>query len=220
MQLAARVQPVARTGSRLDGQARSRPCRPQPRVPAADRADAGGLGPARTATDMLARGFRSAGVAEGRSMVHDRYAWMVDDQEGRIVGATSVDPIDQGSGIMRRPKFRMWVRPDGIVQLVWAPRATIAIDDAIAATEAMAELTGGRRSRLLVVAYDVGPQDRAARMEFARRGDLVSGVALIVSTPLSRVLADFYMSAVRQVPPTRLFGDEASALDWLQGLAE
>jgi hypothetical protein len=110
----------------------------------------------------------------------------------------------------------MWLRPDGIVQLVWARRTAMVLEDAIAATEAMAQLTGGRRSPLLVDSHDIGPQDRPARTEFARRGDLVSAVALIVGTPLSRLMANFFLTVSKPVAPTRLFDDEASALAWLQ----
>ena len=117
------------------------------------------------------------------------------------------------------PKFRMWLRPDDIVQLVWAPRVTMGLEDAIAAIDAMTKLTGGQRSPLLVDVHDTGPQDRPARMEFARRGDLVSAVALVVATPLSRMMGNFFLTVSKPMAPTRLFDDEASALAWLQEFA-
>jgi hypothetical protein len=117
------------------------------------------------------------------------------------------------------PKFRMWLRPDDIVQLVWAPQVTMGLDDAIAATDAMTKLTGGQQSPLLVDVHDTGPQDRPARIEFARRGDLVSAVALIVATPLSRMMGNFFLTVSKPMAPTRLFDDEASALAWLQEFA-
>ena len=117
------------------------------------------------------------------------------------------------------PKFRMWLRPDDIVQLVWAPRVTMGLEDAIAAIDAMTKLTGGQRSPLLVDVHDTGPQDRPARMEFVRRGDLVSAVALVVATPLSRMMGNFFLTVSKPMAPTRLFDDEASALAWLQEFA-
>jgi len=36
----------------------------------------------------------------------------------------------------------MWLWPDGIVQLMWAPRAAMGFDGALAATDAMARLDG------------------------------------------------------------------------------
>ncbi len=63
--------------------------------------------------------------------------------------------------------------------------------------------------------HDGGPQERPARIEFARRGDLVSAVALVVGTPLSRMMGNFFLSVSRPMAPTRLFEDEASELAWL-----
>lgn len=113
------------------------------------------------------------------------------------------------------PKFRIWLRQDGVVHLVWAPQVATGLEDAIAAIEAMERLTDGRPAPLLVDTHDSGPQDRAARMEFVRRGDLVSAVALVVATPLSRMMGDFFLTVSRPKVPTRLFDDEASALAWL-----
>ncbi|NYI41465.1 DUF7793 family protein [Demequina lutea] len=116
-------------------------------------------------------------------------------------------------------KFRMWLRPDGIVYLVWGSGVAIGLEDAVAATSAMAELTGGKRAPLLVDAHDILTQDRSARLEFVRRHDLVAAVALIVGTPVSRLMGNFYLSVSKPAASTRLFDDDASAIAWLQGFA-
>jgi len=124
--------------------------------------------------------------------------------------------MGRDSGVITHPKFRMWLRPDGIAQLVWAPRVAIVLEDATATIEAMAQLTGGRRSPLLVDMRDTGPQDRATRAVWARPSVPLSAVALIVGSPLSRMMGNLFISANRPTTPTRLFNDEASALAWLQ----
>lgn len=124
--------------------------------------------------------------------------------------------MDRDSGVITNAKFRMWLRPDGVVQLVWATGTTIVLEDALAAIDAMAQLTAGRRSPLLVDLHDIGPQERAARLEFTRRADLVSAVALIVGTPLSRITVNLFLTVSKPPTPTRLFDDEASAIDWLR----
>ncbi len=123
------------------------------------------------------------------------------------------------SSEITHPKFRIWQRPDGIVQLAWVSRAVIGLEDAVAATDAMTKITGGRERPLLVDVHDSGSMDRAARLEFTRRGDLVSAVALIVATPLSRIMGDFFLAVSKPVAPTRLFDDEVSAVAWLQGFS-
>ena len=140
---------------------------------------------------------------------------MTDELRERTIRATTEDPMEHDSGVITHTKFRIWLRPDGIVQVVLTSRATMVLEDVIAALEAMAQLTGGRRSPLLMDLHDVSPQDRSVRMEFARRGDLVSAVALIVDTPLSRVMGNLFINVSRPPMPTRLFDNEASALAWL-----
>ena len=131
-------------------------------------------------------------------------------------GARIEERMADESGVIAHPKSGMWLRPDGIVQLVWNPGAAMGLEDAVAATEAMSRLNGGRQQPLLVDTHDAGPQDRPARTEFARRGDLVSAVALLVETPLSRMMGNFFLSVSKPVAPTRLFGDEVSAVAWLR----
>jgi hypothetical protein len=124
--------------------------------------------------------------------------------------------MDNRSGEANNSKFKIWLRPDGIVQIVWTPAAVMSFEDAIGATEAMTKLTGGKRCPLLVDAHDAGAQDRAARSEFARRGDLVSAVAVLAATPLSRMTGNFFIAVSKPMAPTKLFDDESSALAWLR----
>ena len=140
---------------------------------------------------------------------------MSDAPRERSIRTTTEDAMGEDSGVITHPKFRIWLRPDGIVQIQWAPQVEICLDDATAAIEAMTELTGGRQSPLLADLHDTGAQTRPARIELARRDDLVSAVAMIVGTPLSRIMWNFFLSVNRPRYATRLFDDEASAVAWL-----
>ena len=128
--------------------------------------------------------------------------------------------MDHDSGVITYPKFRMWLRSDGIVQMSWVSQASIDLEDAMAAIAAMTELTGGRRGPLLVDLHDSGQQTRPARIEFTRHEDLVSAVALIVGTPVGRILGNFFLRVNRPPYPVALFDDEASGLVWLQSFVE
>ena len=130
--------------------------------------------------------------------------------------AITEDPAGQGTGVVTHPKFRMWLRPDGIVQVVWVPRTTVLLEDATSTLDAMVRLTGGRRSPLLVDMRDTGPQDRRTRAEWTSRTGLQSAVALIVGTPLSRMLGNLLLMITRPQFPVRLFENEASAVAWLK----
>ena len=124
--------------------------------------------------------------------------------------------MDHDTNVITHPKFRMWLRPDGIVQLVWAPRTTVLLEDATAALEATAQLTGRRLRPVLIDMRDTGPQDRSARAEWTSRTDVSSAVALIVGTSLSRLMGNLFISVNKPPFPVRLFDNEASAVAWLQ----
>ena len=115
-----------------------------------------------------------------------------------------------------REKFRMWLRPDGIVEIRWAPAVPSGLPDAIEVIEAMTGITGGRPAPLLVHTEDAGPQDRAARMEFIRRQEVVSAVALVVGNPLSRMMATFFINVSRPDVPIKLCEDADAAAAWLK----
>jgi hypothetical protein len=124
------------------------------------------------------------------------------------------EPTDD-AGVITSSKFRMWLRPDDIVQLVWAPGSVIEVEDAVAAIAAVARLSGGRHHPMIVDVHRAGQVDRAARVELSRGGDQVSAVAAIVGTPLSRMMGNLIMNVSRPPMPMRLFDDEASAVAWL-----
>ena len=138
------------------------------------------------------------------------------DLPGNQTTTTTTEPaMGEDSGVITHPKFRMWLRPDGIVQVVWVPGATAHLEDAIATVDAMARLTGGRRIPLLVDMRDTGPQDRATRAGWTRN-DASSAVGLIVGTPLSRMVGNLFIRMNKPPFPVRLFDNEASAIKWLK----
>ena len=143
---------------------------------------------------------------------------MIREPGERTLREATEDPMDRDSGVITHPKFRIWLRPDGIVQIVWGARTTPLLEDATAALEALSRLTGGRPRPLLVDMRDTGAQDRATRAEWTRRSDLQSATALIVGTSLSRMMGNVFISMGRSPMPARLFDDEASAVAWLKSI--
>ncbi|HUV57227.1 MAG TPA: hypothetical protein VMV96_00320 [Acidimicrobiales bacterium] len=125
--------------------------------------------------------------------------------------------MSDADGVEIAAKFRMWLRSDGIVHLVWSPGAVMELDDAVTAIEAMSRLTSGRPAPLLADAHEAGSQSRLARAEFVRRGDIATAVAILVLSPLSRMMGNFYLSVNKPTTLTRLFEDEDQAIEWLRG---
>lgn len=111
--------------------------------------------------------------------------------------------------------FRAWLRPDGLTQIAWRPAVVIDGPMARAALSALSEVSGGQPRGLLVDMRSAGPMDKEARTAFAQPGEGVLAVALWVESPLSVVIANFFLHVSRTLRPTKLFTNEADAVAWL-----
>jgi hypothetical protein len=121
------------------------------------------------------------------------------------------------TGHIQGDRFEVSVTDGGVVRLdLAADGAEITTRDAEAAIDAVASLTAGVRSPLLVDVRSVGPMKRSARRVFAD-SNVASRVALLVGSPVSRMLASFGLGLdrPRHGIPLKVFEDEASARQWL-----
>lgn len=108
--------------------------------------------------------------------------------------------------------------PAGFVHAVMRPGAEFDLEDARDAVAATWRVAGEQRRGVLVDSRGVRSQTRAAREYFkgeeaARR---LARVALLVGSPLSRVLANFFLSTGEHHIETKLFTDETAARAWLK----
>ncbi len=90
-------------------------------------------------------------------------------------------------------------------------------DDARAAFDATSSVAAGRRRPVLVDLRGIRSQTREARDFFSNQGvaSEVVAVALLVASPVSKVIGNFFLRLRLQPVPTQLFGDEQSAVEWL-----
>lgn len=93
----------------------------------------------------------------------------------------------------------------------------MVLDDAKQNVAVIYEIGGKQRNRVLVDMRGVRSQTREARQYFAgpeaERATLA--VALLVSSPVSRVLANVFLRLMPQRWPTVMFNDEVPAIAWL-----
>jgi hypothetical protein len=109
------------------------------------------------------------------------------------------------------------IRPDGIVEYRYRDGVSISGSDAQRVLERGAALTDEPHPTL-VVASNVKHVDREARAIFAEgpmNASISSRVALVVATPVSRVLGNFFLGLNKPRFPTKLFSTEADAVAWL-----
>lgn len=110
------------------------------------------------------------------------------------------------------------LRPDGIVRYDYR-------GDRIDLATAQALLKAGRatmgddiRPRPMLVVLHRAAVDQAARryLSFSKeQREIASRVAMIAANPVARVIGNFFVGLNRPEIPTRLFGDEPSAIAWL-----
>ena len=107
--------------------------------------------------------------------------------------------------------------PRGFVHAVMKPGCKMGLSDAVENVATMFEIGGRQRSRVLVDMRRVHSQSREARMYFggAEAEAATLAVAILVGSPVSRVIANFFLRVSRQRLPTALFNDQSAAVAWL-----
>lgn len=112
----------------------------------------------------------------------------------------------------------LWLDDEGIIHVDVKPGTSLLLADAEEAIRALAQLCGGTRRPVLVDMSKTHGIDRAARNYFAgaETAKHESAAALIVKSPLTRALGNFFLGLNKPLMPTRLFSDENEALAWLR----
>lgn len=110
--------------------------------------------------------------------------------------------------------FETYLLEDGLVRCDWADGATLTTSDAKRALDASLSLTGGVAAPTLVDIRTVRAVEREARQIFASSA-AASRTALLVGSPLSSTLGNFFLTLSRPAMPVKLFDDEAAAIAWL-----
>ena len=95
--------------------------------------------------------------------------------------------------------------------------ATMELEDARECLRLTYEVAGRACRPVLVDMSGIRAETRDARLYFAsdEAVALYAAVAIVVSSPVSKVIGNFFMRLTQHRRPTRLFNDETSAVDWL-----
>jgi hypothetical protein len=116
----------------------------------------------------------------------------------------------------------VWVEADGIARVIHVPGAEVTLEDAKETMAAYLKLNQGRRMPLFVDTKAMKSMSRETRKYYAgeEAAKVASAAAIIVGTPASRVLGNFYLGLSNPHLPSRLFSSEEEALEWLKGYLE
>ncbi len=107
--------------------------------------------------------------------------------------------------------------PRGFVRATMKPGAEMDLPDAQEALVATQRVFGGKRGPVLVDSRGLKYQTKAAREHFVgeEAEQVSSAVALLVGSPVSRMIGNFFLGKQSHRSPTRLFTAEPEAIAWL-----
>jgi len=114
---------------------------------------------------------------------------------------------------------KVWVGDDGICRIIHEPNVDVSLADAQETMAAYKKINQGKRLPLFIDTKTMRSLSRDARHYYAgeEAAAVASAAAIIVGTPVSRVLGNFYIGLSNPHLPSRLFTDEDEALAWLKG---
>jgi len=113
---------------------------------------------------------------------------------------------------------KIWLGEDSIFRLIYSPKVEVKLDDAREITAAQYKLLKGKKLPLLADTREMKSIDREARQHFKSEEipKTTSAVALLVSSPVSRVIGSFFLGINKPLHPVKLFTSEAEAIKWLK----
>lgn len=135
------------------------------------------------------------------------------------------DPRRSGirNGVIKTRTASIWLRNDGIVQVAH----DIGTEDTLANEREL--LAAGRRligedQKALILGDIRGLRGSSLEArEFGKSEEVVRAVfamAILIGSPVSRTIGNFFLSLRKPAYPTRLFTSESEAVDWLMGFVE
>jgi hypothetical protein len=108
---------------------------------------------------------------------------------------------------------------DGILRIRAFPALKDTLEGARQNVAIVAKLTAGKPRPMLLDMRALKTQSREVRAYYAgpETTSLSLAVAVLVDSPISRVIGNFFLGFKKRNLPTKLFKSEVEALAWLKG---
>ena len=102
-------------------------------------------------------------------------------------------------------------------ELIANPMTLETAVENVDAQERLRDTVKREKTRVLIDMTSVTEISKEARDYFAneRTASIQRATALLIGSPVSRVIGNFFMGLNRPVSPTRLFSDPQKAIQWL-----
>jgi len=118
--------------------------------------------------------------------------------------------------------IRAWLDEDTVFRVECFPGADITIINAQRASKVLKEYAGNVEHNHIIDLKGVGSVDKSARDHFSKSRESetarTKAVAIIVSSPVSRVIANFFIGFNKPKRPVRIFNSVDEAKKWFREL--
>jgi hypothetical protein len=120
--------------------------------------------------------------------------------------------------IVDSPSQLIWLDAEGILHADGKPQSVITLEEAETVVRHIRAAANGIRRPILVDLTGLKSISREARAYFAgpETAEVESAAALIVTSPMSKAIGNFFMGLNKGLMPTRLFTSPVLALEWLR----
>lgn len=115
-------------------------------------------------------------------------------------------------------KYYTWMGTDGICRTKVKPNSDITLEDAMENTAVVTSFFNGQKFPIMIDARDIKSMSREARSHFSTNGrdSKTNAFGIIVKSPISRVIGNFFLGINKPAVPSKLFENEEKALKWLK----
>lgn len=115
--------------------------------------------------------------------------------------------------------FHSWLRPDGIVCTKVKHGSEVKLAHAVENTATVTKILEGITAPLLIDSRGIKSMEQEARNHFTtkNRKTHTTAFAILIESPLSKVIGNFFIGINKPAVPTKLFVDEKEAIKWLNG---
>jgi hypothetical protein len=115
-------------------------------------------------------------------------------------------------------KIKFTLGDDDILYIECKPNTVMTLAEAKSSTRIGGEMIKNRPRPLLCDLTNVVKMNHACRRHFAGKehAEIFSKCALIVTSPVSRIIGNFFLGANKPLKPTRLFTSKEEGLAWLK----
>ncbi len=122
------------------------------------------------------------------------------------------------NSIRETEKIKFWIGDDHILNIECKPKTTMTIEEGKLSTKLCLELVQNEPLPLLCDLTNVVKMTQECRKHFAGHdhAKVFTKCALLINSPISKIIGNFFLGANRPLKPTRLFTNKKEALKWLK----